>query len=105
MFIASFNGGAFLSQKDCGRFLEQAGYGFDERYLQKTPARSTLIRMQKNLIAIYNKVEDVTKASRLTRFIEILGHPEKDEERPRTSARSASRPAPSRPGLLIAHRS
>ena len=61
------------------RFLEQAGYGFEERYLQKTPARSILIRMLKNLIAIYNKVEDVTKASRLTRFIEILGLPEKDE--------------------------
>ena len=79
MFIDSFNGGALLSQKDCARFLEQAGYGFEERYLQKTPARSILIRMLKNLIAIYNKVEDVTKASRLTRFIEILGLPEKDE--------------------------
>jgi len=79
MFIDSFNGGALLSQKDCARFLEQAGYGFDERYLQKTPTRSILIRMLKNLIAIYNKVEDVTKASRLTRFIEILGLPEKDE--------------------------
>ena len=79
MFIDSFNGGALLSQKDCARFLEQAGYGFEERYLQKTPARSILIRMLKNLIAIYNKVEDVTKASRLTRFIEILGLHEKDE--------------------------
>ena len=68
-----------IVQKDCARFLEQAGYGFEERYLQKTPARSILIRMLKNLIAIYNKVEDVTKASRLTRFIEILGLPEKDE--------------------------
>jgi len=79
IFVDCFNGGALLTQKDCARFLDQAGYGFDERYLQKTPSRAILIRMIKNLVAIYNKMEDVTKATRLTRFIEILGLPEKDE--------------------------
>ena len=79
VFVDCFNGGALLTQKDCARFLDQAGYGFDERYLQKTPPRAILIRMIKNLVAIYNKMEDVTKATRLTRFIEILGLPEKDE--------------------------
>ena len=79
IFIDCFNGGALLTQKDCARFLDQAGYGFDERYLQKTPPRSILIRMIKNLVALYNKMEDVTKATRLTRFIEILGLPEKEE--------------------------
>jgi len=79
IFVDCFNGGALLTQKDCARFLDQAGYGFDERYLQKTPSRAILIRMIKNLVAIYNKMEDVTKATRLTRFIEILGLPGKDE--------------------------
>ena len=79
IFIDCFNGGALLTQKDCARFLDQAGYGFDERYLQKTPPRSILIRMIKNLVALYNKMDDVTKATRLTRFIEILGLPEKEE--------------------------
>jgi regulator of sirC expression with transglutaminase-like and TPR domain len=79
VFVDCFNGGALLTQKDCARFLDQAGYGFDERYLQKTPSRAILIRMIKNLVAIYNKMDDVTKATRLTRFIEILGLPEKDE--------------------------
>ena len=79
IFVDCFNGGALLTQKDCARFLDQAGYGFDERYLQKTLPRSILIRMIKNLVAIYNKMEDVKKASRLTRFIEILGLPEKEE--------------------------
>jgi regulator of sirC expression with transglutaminase-like and TPR domain len=79
IFMDCFNGGALLTQKDCARFLDQAGYGFDERYLQKTPPRSILIRMIKNLVAIYNKMEDVRKAARLTRFIEILGLPEKEE--------------------------
>ena len=79
IFIDCFNGGALLTQKDCARFLDQAGYGFDERYLQKTPPRSILIRMIKNLVAIYNKMDDPAKATRLTRLIEILGLPEKEE--------------------------
>ena len=79
IFVDSFNGGALLTQRDCARFLDQAGYGFDERYLQKTTARSILIRMIKNLVAIYNKMEDTSRAARLTRFIEILGLPDKDD--------------------------
>jgi len=79
IFVDAFNKGALLTQKDCARFLDQAGYGFDERYLQKTPTRAILIRMIKNLVAIYNKIEDTRKAARLTRFIEILGLPEKNE--------------------------
>ena len=79
IFVDSFNGGALLTQKDCARFLDQAGYGFDERYLQKTPARTILIRMLKNLVAIHNKMDDQAKAARLTRFIEILGLPGKEE--------------------------
>lgn len=79
IFVDSFNGGTLLTQKDCTRFLEQAGYGFEERYLQKTPPRAILIRMIKNLVAIYNKQEDIRKAAQLTRFIEILGLPEKDD--------------------------
>ena len=79
IFVDCFNGGTLLTQKDCARFLDQAGYGFDERFLQKTPPRTILIRMIKNLVAIYNKMEDVTKATQLTRFIEILGLPDKEE--------------------------
>jgi regulator of sirC expression with transglutaminase-like and TPR domain len=79
IFVDSFNGGALLTQRDCARFLDQAGYGFDERFLQKTPARSILIRMIKNLVAIYNKMGDTSRAARLTRFIEILGLPDKDD--------------------------
>ena len=79
IFVDAFNGGALLTQRDCARFLDQAGYGFDERFLEKTPARSILIRMIKNLVAIYNKMEDTVRATRLTRFIEILGLPDKDD--------------------------
>ena len=72
VFVDCFNAGALLTEKDCARFLMQAGYGFDEKYLRKSPTRAILIRTLKNLIAIYNKSNEPVKATRLGRFIEIL---------------------------------
>ncbi len=73
IFVDCFNGGALLTEKNCARFLTEAGYGFDERYLQRSPARGILSRMVKNLLAIYAKLDDPLRKVRLTRFLEILG--------------------------------
>lgn len=73
IFVDCFNGGALLTEKNCARFLTEAGYGFDERYLQRSPARGILSRMVKNLLAIYSKLDDPIRKMRLTRFLEILG--------------------------------
>ena len=72
MFIDCFNAGALLSEKDCARFLMQAGYGFEERYLQRSPTPAILARMLKNLVSIYQKLDETVKATRLSRFIEVL---------------------------------
>lgn len=72
IFIDCFNAGALLSEKDCARFLVQAGYGFEEKYLQRSSNRTLLIRMLKNLIAIYSKLDDHVKAGRLNRFMQVL---------------------------------
>lgn len=72
VFVDCFNAGALLTERDCARFLMQAGYGFDERYLQKSSARAILIRILKNLLPIYHKLDETIKAARMTRFIEIL---------------------------------
>jgi len=73
VFVDCFNGGALLTEKNCQRFLTEAGYGFDEKYLQESPVRAILSRMIKNLLAIYAKLDDPLKKARLTKFIEILG--------------------------------
>ena len=77
IFIDCFNGGALLTERNCARFLTEAGYGFDDKYLQKSPIRAILSRMVKNLLAIYSnaksKSSDTIKAARMTKFIEILG--------------------------------
>ena len=79
IFIDCFNGGALLTEKNCARFLTEAGYGFDEKYLQKSPVRAILSRMVKNLLAIYSKSGDSVKTARLTKFIEILGGAPREE--------------------------
>lgn len=73
IFVDCFNGGALLTEKNCQRFLTEAGYGFDEKYLQQSPVRAILSRMTKNLLAIYAKLDDPLRKTRLTRFLEILG--------------------------------
>ena len=73
MFVDCFNAGALLTEKDCQRFLMQAGYGFEDKYLQPSSLRAILARMLKNLVAVYDKMNEHVKRDRLTRFMEILG--------------------------------
>lgn len=73
IFVDCFNGGALLTEKNCQRFLTEAGYGFDERYLQHSPVRAILSRLIKNLLAIYVKLGDSIRQTRLNKFMEILG--------------------------------
>ncbi len=79
IFIDCFNGGALLTEKNCARFLTEAGYGFEDKYLQKSPVRAMLSRMTKNLLAVYSKSGDMGKTARLTKFIEILGGAPREE--------------------------
>ncbi len=79
IFIDCFNGGSLLTEKNCARFLTEAGYGFDDKYLQKSPIRGILSRMVKNLLAIYSKMDEPMKTARLTKYIEILGGEPREE--------------------------
>ena len=51
----------------------------DDKYLQKSPVRAILSRMAKNLLAIYSKMNEPVKTSRLTKFVEILGGEPREE--------------------------
>lgn len=79
IFIDCFNGGALLTEKNCARFLTEAGYGFDDKYLQHSPVRAILSRMVKNLLAIYSKMDEPVKIARFTTLIEILGGEPREE--------------------------
>jgi regulator of sirC expression with transglutaminase-like and TPR domain len=73
IFVDCFNAGALLTQKDCVRFLTQAGYGFEDKFLDRSVPRAILIRTIKNLVAIYQKLDESVKEQRLLRFLGILG--------------------------------
>ena len=79
IFIDCFNGGALLTEKNCARFLTETGYGFEDRFLQKSPTRAILARMIKNLLVIYNKLDEPLKKTRLPKFLEILGCQQREE--------------------------
>jgi regulator of sirC expression with transglutaminase-like and TPR domain len=79
IFVDCFNAGALLTEKDCQRFLLQAGYGYEDKYLQHSPTRAILIRMLKNLVAVYDKINEHVKRDRLTRFMEILGKSKQED--------------------------
>ncbi len=79
VFVDCFNNGALLTERDCARFLAQAGYGFEDKYLEASSTRTILCRMLKNLMAIFNKLEDSAKVDRLSRFMTILDGAETEE--------------------------
>src|SRR2546430_6959980 len=79
VFAACSNAGALPTKKDCARFLMQAGYAFEEKTLKKSSTPAILTRSLKNLIAVYNKLNESVKASRFSRFIEILDGAKKGE--------------------------
>ncbi len=72
VFIDCFNSGTLLTERDCVRFLTQAGYGFEQRYLDGSTSRAILIRSLRNLVPIYHKLDDTIREERLSRFIQIL---------------------------------
>ncbi|MCH7567769.1 MAG: transglutaminase family protein, partial [Nitrospirae bacterium] len=80
VYVDCFNAGALLSQRDCVRFLMQAGYGYEDKYLRRSSNRAVLTRAVKNLLAIYNKTGDTVRGGRLNRFIEILEKSECHDE-------------------------
>ncbi|MFO0774794.1 MAG: transglutaminase-like domain-containing protein [Nitrospiraceae bacterium] len=80
MFIDCFNAGSLLTERNCMRFLSEAGYGFEARYLQPSTTRAILGRTVKNLVGMYGKLDETVKKARFTRFLHILegDHPESD---------------------------
>lgn len=55
VFIDSFNKGSFLSQEDCKRFIQGAGFSFEPSMLEKASNTAILLRMIRNLIFAYTK--------------------------------------------------
>ena len=74
LFIDCFNGGVFLQARDCEQFLTDAGVGFDESFLSRTPNDLILARMIRNLVSIFEKQDESKQVERLNSLIITLEH-------------------------------
>lgn len=70
-FIDPFHQGQLRQEADCRRMCEQLAMGFHPAYLAAATSRQILLRMCRNLQAIYNENDEV-RAERLQRFIARL---------------------------------
>ncbi len=70
-FIDPFHQGQLRQEEDCRRMCEQLAMGFHPAYLAAATPRQVLLRMCRNLQAIY-KESDAVRAGKLQRFISLL---------------------------------
>jgi len=77
IYIDPYNAGKLLSRRDCAHYLTGAGYYFKEEYVATSTNRDIVIRMLRNLVLIYSKLQDKMRVRRLTHYVEILQAREK----------------------------
>ena len=70
-YIDPFNEGQLLTEKDCRNLCEQSGFGFNLAHLTAATSRQILLRMCRNLQAVYAE-RDSSRAEHLSRFIALL---------------------------------
>jgi len=56
VYIDTFNNGAFLTEKDCKKFIQDSGLLFDPSMLAPVSNLAILLRMIRNLIFAYNRI-------------------------------------------------
>jgi regulator of sirC expression with transglutaminase-like and TPR domain len=77
IYIDPHNGGRLLTRKDCVQCLTGAGYYLKEEYIASSTSRDIVIRMLRNLVLIYSKLQDKARVRRLTHYVEVLQTREK----------------------------
>ncbi len=76
IFIDPYNKGKIMSRLDCMRSLLNAGYGFQDGFLNRCKPRDMLKRMINNLIMIYDQKRKMDFEKQLVRYFEILNNPQ-----------------------------
>jgi regulator of sirC expression with transglutaminase-like and TPR domain len=77
IYIDPHNSGRLLSRKECVQCLTGAGYYLKEEYIASSTSRDIVIRMLRNLVLIYSKLQDKARVRRLTHYVEVLQTREK----------------------------
>ena len=72
IYIDAFNRGKLLSKRDCIRYLNQAGHGYQESFLGPVSSQRILLRVCANLHRIYGSREEWDEMARMQRYIVAL---------------------------------
>ncbi len=72
IYIDAFNRGRLLSKRDCIRYLNQAGHGYQESFLGPVSSQRILLRICANLHRIYGSREEWEEMARIQRYIVAL---------------------------------
>ena len=72
IFIDCFSAGTILTWADCVKFLKESGTGIKHHHLYKSPNHHILARMLRNLMAIFQKRQEVQKVTHLHRLLELV---------------------------------
>jgi regulator of sirC expression with transglutaminase-like and TPR domain len=71
-FIDPFHRGKLMNSQDVRRMLVRTGYEFRPEFLTPVSARETIIRMMRNLIAVYHKTGAIARAEKLGVLAETM---------------------------------
>jgi regulator of sirC expression with transglutaminase-like and TPR domain len=71
-YIDPFHRGRLLTAPDVRKMLVRGGYEFRSEYLDRTGPREILVRMMRNLIAVYHRMGAVERAQMMNTLADIL---------------------------------
>lgn len=71
-FVDPYHRGRVLDLSEVRRLLMRSGYEFRKEFVAKASTRDILVRMMRNLIAIYDRTRQIDRAEMLAGLIEIL---------------------------------
>lgn len=72
VFIDAYNNGAFLSESDCRRFVNDMGFEFDKTMLSRVPNTYIVMRMLKNIIHAHSKRNEPWEATVLQQSLDTI---------------------------------
>jgi regulator of sirC expression with transglutaminase-like and TPR domain len=68
-YIDTFNRGQVLTKEECTKFIKDAGYGYREEFFRTSTSTEILVRMMRNLIFVYNQLQETQKVEWLSRYV------------------------------------
>ncbi|MCS7000103.1 MAG: transglutaminase-like domain-containing protein [Bacteroidota bacterium] len=74
VFIDPFNAGTLISQQECKRFIEQAGFSFSDSMLARRTNLEIILRTMRNLIYAHTRSGDKWEAETLSDALDTIVH-------------------------------